>query len=395
MPWNDTTKIMTSPVGIHDAAEAVGLSYPPGDLGDCCLNGPSFNKKALYIPFEDPGHVFVMTDDIRKANNWGHTYYTYSDIPTAIQAWSNEFTFFPWLEPQTRYRALDFVGYRSDAGDWFSLTPASSPVSSSTSKVLWSLNWEDLFATYVTKISGGSTPSVSNLNFGFLMTTVAPSSQFAGAVHFYQVTNIQETMGTLADITADEDGNRIPMNPGTVGEGNWYVIPCFTDYVGYSKASMNLNCDRDMTGSTLYLFPFCGVGRLSITASGGGAAAELLAKFTVDVDLLTIETVSAAELIYRIKELTYSISSTSSATVNVGVSLSITEAISGGNITSGSVSVPGNDVAIDSPILLEREGTWHRYQVASTDAVLLITYSVTVNGETAYTTTQFPLENVS
>lgn len=398
--------IITKPINVRgDIAYVLGRST--GDLGQLCRdvdanNNPvnALNKKAFYIPFADTGNVFLMTDAIRKAHNWGHSYQAYTSIIDAIQSWSNEHGFFPWLQPTIRCRALDFEGYNHNAGNWFSLAPASSPVRSDTVKVLWSLNWEDFFGSFIGKI-GVTTPDIQHVydtyNFGFLMMAVVPSASFAGTPYWYQVTDLRDpnNMKTLRDICADEDGNRIPMYiSGQVPEGTWYAIPCFTSYTDPSIGAGTWHSIRDLDGQPMLLFPFCNLGQIVVSSSGSSPASDALDTYDVSIDAMTIETISAADLIYEIQELMVVIDG-SDATANrdISYSIQITDAMTGGNVTTGTVSVPASDLETIEPIKEDRQETWHRYQSGGGDSVLQVILSLTVQGETATKTFTFPIED--
>ena len=390
--------VISAPVRVYeDIASVLGSSS--GDVGTLCTH-ERINKKSRYIPFADTNNLLIVNDDIRKAHNWGHDYSVYTSVNSAIADWSSQHGFFHWRVPTTRFRVLDFDRYDHNAGDWFYFSPAASPVASNRPKLLWSLNWEDFFGTYIGNLGSMSIPFTppavaDQFNFGFLMTQTAPSDSFAGTVYFYQVTDIRQTMGKLSDICANEDGNRIPMIiNNVVPQGDWYVIPCFTDYTGFSQGSWN--SIRDLDGNNLILFPFCPVGRLVVNAGGGGGQAEVVVNnLAVNLNQFIVNEIDPYNLVYEITELEYEIENNNNSAVTMTLAIEVSNSISGGSISSSaSLTIAANDSYTDEPIKSDREGTWKRVTLGDSEAELVFTISLSVSGETATKQFRFPFESV-
>ena len=123
MPWNNSTKIMTAPVGIGDISRAVG--YTSLDLGTLIKNGPLIRPMAKYKPIRHSKQG-VLTDAERKAKRFGMTEPTFftpgvsGSTITLPPAWE-------YLRPRGNtcnngsnewYRMLDFANGASttDAG---------------------------------------------------------------------------------------------------------------------------------------------------------------------------------------------------------------------------------------------------------------------------------------
>lgn len=386
MPVNNG--IFSRPIDIRrDIASYFGINS--GDIGyliQTLYSNNLINRKAKYIPFEDDEHVNLLTDSIRESYNWGHTYSISTSTQDAIRAWAAPDTFFPVRIPLSKFRVLDFDGYDQNSPNWFSVSPQVSPVQLTRPKLLWNFNYEDFYGTYIKRIgTQGTLPSnfYSVYNFGFLMSTTAPSTSYAGTTKFYQVTDIRQTLGTLPDITAQEDGGRVPMvinNNFTAG--TWYAIPCFTDYTGFTKASMN--DVRNLEGNNLLLFPFCNAGVVTVSSSGGGQAAVAIEEYDVQLSALTVATISAPELIYEIRDLAIDFDGDdATATRTLDISVQISDVVYGGGITSGSVTVPAHDIEIITPIRIDREEEWHRFQSGGGSSQIVVTISVTIQQETA------------
>lgn len=141
MPWNSSTKIMTTPISIGDISQAVGLTS--GDLGTLIVDG-LINKWAKWKPFRSssPGFPFdrtLSTPELRSPDraaaalnaNYGMSIPVtgYSTINQMIANLSAaEWTY---LKPRggnnnEPFRALDFDGYESGA------TPPITPLQSTT-----------------------------------------------------------------------------------------------------------------------------------------------------------------------------------------------------------------------------------------------------------------------
>ena len=179
---------------------------------------------------------------------------------------------------------------------------------------------------------------------------------------------------------------------GKVPQGTWYAIPCFTSYTGFTAGSWN--SIRDIDGEPMLLFPFCNAGQITVNQSGGGEAADAVEQYDVNIDSMEVETISAYDMIYEIRELLINIEGTeATVTRNVSYSIQITDAMSGGNIESGSESIPAGDSVYVEPIKEDRQETWHRYQSGSGESVLQVILTVTVQGETATKTFNFPIED--
>ena len=332
-------------ISIDDVAAALPSSSR--NMGSLCTS-PLVKVKSLHKPirldrWHGSGPYGEPTQEQRRSVNFGHTYNKGKNPFEVLRLWADQAAFFPYNPPTAKYRIQDFNGYELQPNNWFFLTTKNGAVSQTTAKVLWALNYEDLFERIqqLYDVVGRS----DAYNFGFLMYQGA---SLGAALSWYQVTDIRSATQVLSMMLEDE---KIPMQiAGKVAAGSWTVIPAFytaNDLGGASSVSTLR--DEEYSGDWL-LFPFCDAAALTVTGGGGPEPTdvELLSKIDYEVRAFT-DLVDAVNLVYEIRRLDLVCTNNNDRAFNLYITSATIGRITGSGLLAQALSVPmqaGEEVSV-------------------------------------------------